>query len=366
MTSDTPEQQPRILGVRYRRIRRERQETVTIDGTPEIRTVPYDVWVPAPPHDWDRIIARAVVTAAVAVTALAVSGTTASIGGLLTTLVPVVIAYCVAVVFDASWLVCIAVEWLERHDPDRARAARNAGWGALLISMAATVTFGHHLNETAAGAVGGAVSLLAKGLWWLVLRYYAVPLSDAVAFWLRRRREKVSAKIALSAQIRRLNQHEAYVAAAFGPDAARAAALASGGPDALPTLGNQPDTAVPTGHIEAEGSTTQPVVDPDRRGTGRVKNPAKPPVSDVPGHDTDSSGQDQAPDAEEDEDIRSIAAPTIAQTMRAVLKEKPKISDFDLLNEVVAVHGEPRSVDRLRTLAETVRRTRSRIEGRAS
>ncbi|MFI9026354.1 hypothetical protein [Streptomyces sp. NPDC053560] len=332
---------PRIPGVRYEKVTRTRPETTVIDGQAETREVEFDEWVPVPPRDWDLIVLRAVTAVAVVVTLLAVSGTTASIGGLLDTIVPALIAYSIAAIFDVSWLVCIAVEWLERFDPDRARIARNCGWVALGISMGTVIAFGHHHEETVAGIAGAAVSLLAKGLCALVLRYYAVPLSPGVAFWLRRRREKIAARMAVSAQLRRLNTFEAYAQAAFGPEANRAEAITTGQAGSLPS-GQRPDNAdtpVPpvSGQVPAQPAPGQ-----------------RPDTQDTAGTDTSGQGQDSS--APPVPPVSPIAGGSIAATIRSELTKNPQISDDSLTARVAAVHGERKN------LAETVRRTRGRIE----
>lgn len=333
--------QPRVPGVRYRKETRQREEVVEIDGQPEPRTVEYTVWVPIPPRDWDRIIVNVLTCAAVVVTLLAVTGTTASIGTLLAALIPALIAYSVALIFDVVWLACIAVEWLERLDPARARAARIAGWVSLGISMGAVVAFGYHHNETVAGVVGSMVSLLAKGLWVFVLRYHAVPLSESVAFWLNRRRQKAAASVALAKQMRRLDAYDAYMLAAFGPEAARAHQITT---HAAPALGQAP------------GTVPHPVSD---QASAQSEPPAAP--------DPDNGGQDQdngVPDTE-DETVVRFEKPAKADTIRAALAEDAAISEEALLAKVIAVHGKPDTEREQRKLADTVRRTRQRIESKS-
>ncbi|MGW1989634.1 hypothetical protein [Embleya sp. NPDC001921] len=225
-------QVPRVPGVRYRTVKRFRTEIVTIDGISETRQVPYDVLEPMPPRDLDGSLLRGVTSVAIGVTVLAICGTTASIGGLLSGLVPATIAFGIAVVFDVSWLTCIAVEWLERFDRKRAAAPRAAGWMSLLISMAAIVEFGRQHGQVEAGVVGAFVPLLSKGLWWLVMRHHSVELSEAVAFWLARRRETNAATSALAGELRRLDAYDAYARAVYGTGTtARATAITTASPE---------------------------------------------------------------------------------------------------------------------------------------
>lgn len=184
MTHPTPddEQQLRIPGVKYREVTRTRLETTTINGISESREVPYTVLEPVPPRDWDALVVRGVTFFAVLVTLLAAVATTAAVGGLLDKVIPAAFAYGAGVLFTGSWLICLGVQWLERRDPRRALPASVAGWGALVIGMACVVAYGIDLNEPLAGGAGACLDLLAKGVCTLVIRYYATPLSEPVAF----------------------------------------------------------------------------------------------------------------------------------------------------------------------------------------
>ncbi|UGQ10904.1 hypothetical protein LO772_29485 [Yinghuangia sp. ASG 101] len=344
----------RIPGVRYRKVTRHRPETVVIDGHPETRDAPYDTWVPVPPRDWDRVLRRGVVAVAIGATVLAAVAATAGIGGFLSTLLPAQVAYAVAVVFDCVWLTCTAIEWLERFDPRRARGARLAGWAALLISMSVVIAFGARHDMPAAGAAAASVSPTAKLLWWLVLRLYSVPLSDTTRFWLRRRQERVTATAALARQLQRLNHTEAYMHAVYGPTALRATDLENAAP---PSTGHRPDTA----HASAAESAAPPdeaaPPTPGHPLRTTPEPPTRPPAAahsaagqaDFPGHS--GAGDGGAPV------VRVITMPSIAETVRTVLAHHPHASPSDLTARVAAVHGHRDG------LAETVRRTRSRIEG---
>ncbi|MEU1815186.1 hypothetical protein ABZ543_08305 [Streptomyces roseifaciens] len=390
------EQEPRIPGVRYEKTRRYRQETTVVDGQAETENVPYDVWVPAPPRDWDQIVLRAVTGVAIGVTVLAVAGTAAGVGGLLSILVTGWIAYSVALVFDASWLCCIAVEWLERFDPPRARGAQIAGWVCLAISMTMTIAFGKHYHQLAAGIAAASVSLLAKGLWWLVLRHYAVPLSPGIRFWLRRRRERIAATMAVSGEVRRLKAQDAYVRAAFGPDAVSVEAITAAGTAAPPAgqlSGPAPDTIAPApAPAPAPVPPAAPRVPapvppaPPRAPRGPApqvparapKVPAPPaPAPQAPAPapeqelepgpeaetDPEAGGQGAA-DEEEVPQVRDMAAPSMTGTMtgtiREALRDDPEIGDTDLIALVRAVHGDRRNLDdNVLRLARRVDPTRS-------
>lgn len=334
--TDIPDPQPRVPGVRYRKVTRFRLETTVINGEPEAREVPSCHWEPVPPRDWDDIIVRGVTCIAVGVTVLTIAGTTAAIGGLLHRVVPAAVSYGTALVFDLTWLASIGMEHVERWHPQRARAARIAGWVALLISMGSIVAFGGVMEQWAAGSVAAAVPLLSKGLWWLVLRTYSVPLSEGVAFWLSRRREKIHATMAVAGEIRRLDKHRAYLRAVYGQDAVAAAEIAAEPAQPLRTVEAVADTS---GRPDSE-PFGQPVPPP----------PAPPPVQ------APAPAPSPAPVPAPTVPTVAPVGGSIAATIRAELAKDKDISDEDLIDRVRAVHGDGKS------LADTVVRTRRRQE----
>ncbi|MFI5809002.1 hypothetical protein [Streptomyces sp. NPDC051561] len=207
---------PPIPGVRYKPVERTRTTTTKINGDPRETTETYRVYVPRPPRDLDRALRGGVVVLAVLVTTLSISWSTASIGDLLAAVTAAAIAYGAAAVFDSAWIACMAVEWLERHDPKRADPARNAGWAFLAGSVVAIGLHGWIDGDFAVGAVGGAVSLIAKGLWMIVMRLYAVPLGEGPRSWLSQRRQELAAQTTISAELRRFQTAEARHAALYG------------------------------------------------------------------------------------------------------------------------------------------------------
>ncbi|ALF00200.1 hypothetical protein [Streptomyces sp. SPB78] len=221
--AETP---PTIPGVRYRREERTRTVTTVINGEPRRTPETYHVYVPVPPRDFDRALLVGVTSVAVAVTTLSVAWSTASIGDLLGTVVFSAIAYGAAAVFDAAWITCMAIEWLDRYDQARAKGARTAGWWALAVAVAAIVAHGWIRGSFVIGCVGGAVSLIAKGLWVVVMRHFAVPLGEGPREWLRQRRAEIAAERAISAEAQRLDGARAYHAAVYGPTAATMQQLA--------------------------------------------------------------------------------------------------------------------------------------------
>ncbi|MGW7673514.1 T5orf172 domain-containing protein [Streptomyces sp. 3212.3] len=91
----------------------------------------------------------------------------------------------------------MAVEWLARYDRRRAKMPRIAGHVALAIAMAAVATHGWLDGERAIGLIGASVSGLVKGLWTVVLGYYAAPLDARSQAWVEKQLAEVSAQQAL-------------------------------------------------------------------------------------------------------------------------------------------------------------------------
>ncbi|MFI1520628.1 protein transporter Sec31 [Kitasatospora cineracea] len=177
------------------------------------------------PRDWERTVLGAAAAGTGLLLALAVTWSTASIGGLLALNgVEQSIAYAVAAVFDLAWIICMALEWLARHDPRRARAPRRAGFAFLAASMAAIATreiLPHGYSGIAVGAIGAAVSLVAKGVWTLVIKATAKELTPVAQQYVARRRAAAGAELAMAGVERQLarsrHQLDAY-REAYGHD----------------------------------------------------------------------------------------------------------------------------------------------------
>lgn len=402
MTTPDEQQQPaRIPGVKYRPVERTRLETTTINGISETREVAYTVLEPVPPRDWDALVIRGVVGFTAVAVVLAAAATTASVGALLDKTVPQLVAYSAGVLFTGTWLLCLGVEWLERRDPKRAMPAKVAGWITLLIAMAAVIAYCEDMGEPLAGFVGACLDLLAKGSCALVIRYHSTQLSEPVAFWLRRRRERLAAETAVAEEIQRLDRYAAYNRAVYGPTAATAAAVTTAAVEAprpLPapaepapavvTVEVTPAPApVPAPPVQAPAAPVQapaapapapaPVVPPQPVPAPApvvLTKPAPAPAPVEPAPVPAAPAPAPAPPAAEPEDeadsaddeppaaagtgpaLRTVGAPSIAGTIRAALVAKPRISDEDLIAHVAQVHGPSDKYE------ETVPRTRRRIE----
>ncbi|MFE0132411.1 protein transporter Sec31 [Streptomyces sp. NPDC059037] len=199
--------------MKTRTVRRKALVPHTVDGETELVLDEYDVEVPLPPRDWDSLVRRGITVLACVLVTVSLIWTTASIGDLLSLAVIAAVAYGAGVAFDAAWILCMAVEWLLRYDPDRAALPRRAGHMALLVSMAAVYAHGQLTGEWVVGAAGAAVSLLAKGGWTIAMRAHARPLDPRTAQWVAKRRAAVDGKLAMIPVRRELVRGEALVEA---------------------------------------------------------------------------------------------------------------------------------------------------------
>ncbi|MGY5035113.1 hypothetical protein ACWC9U_30570 [Streptomyces sp. 900116325] len=320
-SQNTTPDQPRIPGVRYRKVQRLRGETTVIDGVPSTRNVAYDGWEPVPPREWDEMILRGVTGLTIGITLIAVVATTASVGGLLSEMVPEPVAIGMGVVFVSSWVACVALDWLNRVNPDQAQPARIAGWVALAISMGAVFTYGYTLNQPWAGAFGACIDLLSKGLWALLIRHHAVPLDEGVAHWVTQQEQKLASRELLSGRLLRLNRRAAYQRAVGGVEYQAAGAI----------LASAQTTSLPPAEQAPEPAPSAPVPPAAGEGGDEQKAPV-PSVTEI--------------------DRQSIAA-----IVREVIAHNPKVSDADLVTAVKEA-GHP---DRP-NLADTVRRTALRVD----
>ncbi|MEU6928998.1 hypothetical protein AB0A05_07520 [Streptomyces sp. NPDC046374] len=376
-----PEQQPRIEGVKYRKVRLFRSVTTEIDGIPSTRREAYDGWEPVPPREWDELILRGVTGIAIAFTSVAVIGGTASLGGLLDPLVPSVIAYGMGSVFAVAWLYCLGIEWLNRTAPDKARAARNAGWFFLLLSMGAVAAYGHTLNQPWAGGFGACVDLIAKGSWWLLLREYAVPLDAGVAHWVQDQEQKLAGRALLAARVRRLNRRAAYQRAVGGAEYQAADAILGRAEStrSLPEAPAEPAPEPVLAPVAAPAVTVAPVVPPaapapaapapaapvSGQAAATVSAPTSPPpaapVPPVSGPTPQASGHQQAPPQQPSvapvPPVSQISRPSMAAICRREIGANADVTDAGLLVAVLAA-GHPDKPN----LADTVRRTAQRVD----
>jgi hypothetical protein len=205
--------------MKTRTVRRSRLVPHEIDGEIELVLEHYDEEIPQPPRDWDQRVRTAVTVSAGLLVTVSVVWSTASIGDLLSRVVVFAAAYGAAIAFDLLWIMCSAVEWLCRYDPDRAKVARGAGIVALLVAMAAVFAHGYLAGQPVIGAVGAVVSALAKGGTMLAMTVHARPLDRKTQQWVQLRRAAMDGRLAMIPVRRELQRGQAVLdaeAAALG------------------------------------------------------------------------------------------------------------------------------------------------------
>ena len=199
--------------MKTRTIPRSRLVPHTVNGKTEMVLEHYTIDIPVPPRDWDRTVLTAVTAAAGLLVTVAVIWSTASIGDLLARVTIEPAAYAAAIAFDLAWILCMAVEWLSRYDPQRARLPRNMGHGALGIAMVAVGAHGWLAGQVVIGIIGAVVSGIVKTLWTVVLRHHAKPLDSKTQQWVDKQRAEAGGELAMVAINRELNRARSLVAA---------------------------------------------------------------------------------------------------------------------------------------------------------
>ncbi|WP_051096351.1 hypothetical protein [Streptomyces sulphureus] len=369
MPDETPDApQYREPGVKYRRVKKQRQVVTVIDGCESTHTEDYYVQEPVPPKDWDTVILRGIIGLAAFLTIAAFIGTSASVGGLLSELLHPFVAYLIGLVFTASWLGCLGLEWLDgRIDPDRAQPARIAGWVALVIGMGAVFVYGYSNDLPWVGAVGACIDLLSKGFWALLVRRTQVHLSKGVTNWVVTQEQEAAGRALVGERLRRLYRGEAYRRAVGGREHQAAQALMTAAPttDALaaPMSGQRPDASAPaSGPAPAEPAPeparpvqTAPSGQPSVTVSAQASAPPAPPAPPTSGLDVDkgadTSGSGQNNNVDDDVAVRDIAVPSIAAMARDALDQDPAMDKDDpaFLARVQKIHP--------KAAADTVRRT---------
>ncbi|MEU7726144.1 hypothetical protein AB0B78_12985 [Streptomyces sp. NPDC040724] len=166
----------------------------TIDGTTHQVPEPYTVRMPKLPRDKDTMALVAVSSLVLALTLVAIVWSTYSIG----TLLGGGVGYAAGVVFDVAWLAVLLLEWLARFDPAKREFPRKVGWGLALVAAAAIYLEGQLAGSWEMAAVGAAVSIVAKVLWWAVFKHIDKDLSPGDAAWVAAEMSKANAKLAIA------------------------------------------------------------------------------------------------------------------------------------------------------------------------
>lgn len=387
--TETPPEAPqyREPGVKYHRERRTRQVTTVIDGVESTHEEDYYVDVPVPPRDLETLVERALFVWAGALTVAAFVGTSASVGGLLSELLPKGAAYPLGLVFTGSWLGLLGLEWLDgRIDPDRATPARVAGWVALAIGMGAVFVYGNSHDLPWVGAAGACVDLMAKGFLTLLLRRFQVKLPRGVATWVRRQEQTAAGRAVLAGSMRRLNRYEAYQRAAGGREhqAAQAVINAAHAPQ-LPTADTTGQAAPASAPVSAPAPAPAPVSGPVPDPSGPAPTtpppatppptapvPPAPPVTPAGTGASGSSEQRAEPNQDDDQgdeqdqtgtppNLQPVGPLSIAAAVRQARAEDPDQTDAQMVARVLMLRGGDDGGDRVK-FTDTVTRTRRRQE----
>lgn len=184
--------------MKLRQVTRNRTITEHIDGEAVTYDEPYTDLVPKIPFNLDAVLRKAVFFVALAMTAGAIVWGTVAIGSMLAMLAPAWAAYLVAGAFDLAWAACLAAEYHNRYDVQKVELPRNAGVGALAISMAAIIWHGHLQDALVVGCVGAGVSLVSKGVWFIGMQMVAVKLDKGHQILLRQRQQEAGLRRAMA------------------------------------------------------------------------------------------------------------------------------------------------------------------------
>ncbi|MYR55974.1 hypothetical protein GTY54_49405 [Streptomyces sp. SID625] len=363
-----PQRQPRVPGVRYRTETRTRQVPGQVFGDEVIEEEEYTVDVPLPPRNWDRIWMRLLLAIALGLTAVTIVWSTSSISKLLRLIgTEKELAVAAGASFELAWIVCLIAEELLRGQPARVLVMKKAGWGAVWFVVAAVVAQGIHAHEVVAGIFGGLVSLMAKGVWWVVQWVRQPTLRPRLARWLQGKLEDTAAAEALLAYKHRIGGRQAYAALVFGEDQFRAAHEAvqaakraheipseprpdPSGRMSVPVQQPAPPVAfTPSGH-PVPAAQPQPQASAPVPAQAQAPAPTEPVTPPAPPAGRES-GSNPGPSGQAPQSPAPQVAqfgPSIRQTVITALNEDEDMPENDLVDRVRKVHG-----DRPK-LAETV------------
>jgi hypothetical protein len=308
-----------------------RREHYTAEHTVDGITVPItrsrEVTVPVLPRDWDRTALRTTTGLVLALTVVAVTWSTVSIGSVLGGGV----GYIAATVFDLAWAICLLLEWMARFSPKKRTFPRRLGWVLLALTMGAIFWNGMLSHSIAMAIVGAVVSFVAKALWLGVTKHIDRDLSDADQQWAEAQTSAAHAKEAV-AQVRRQAariEHQAAaellaMEAAYGlsvasatPSAATAApSVASAAPAATQSATPAPALA-PAGPVPLDAGQLAALL----AALGATQQQAAPVAS--------ATDLDDMDDAEmEEDDAEALEPPTLASlskadAVRIALRKRP-------------------------------------------
>ncbi|MFE7933380.1 hypothetical protein ACFU6S_32605 [Streptomyces sp. NPDC057456] len=375
MTDQQPHSQPRIPGVRYRKVKRKVWVPVTYKGETKMVKREWTEDVPRLPLNLDLLYVRAAVCVAVLLTGVAVVWSTMAIGRQLGHLVPEHpdMGYLGAGAFELPWVTCLAISWVLRNQPDKAKPVNVAGWVGLGIVVAAIILDGYRVDAIEVGVLGAFVSVVAKGLWWVIIGLFHVELDDDRAGWLNSKRQDLAVERVMLGEQQRMSGTEAYlahfgvdpaarpviapaVAAAeltAGPAAEDAQPFAASVPPGLPVPSVAPTPSVPSAPPSGPSVPSVPPVTPSAPAVASVPpvTPSAPAVASAPVDDPrtrvltslglplDQPGGAPAPAPAPTPAPAAPATPigavTIASLVRSLTTADPGLKEVDRRDELI-------------------------------
>jgi hypothetical protein len=149
---------------------------------------------PKLPLSLDRLLLGAITVVCTLLLVAVAVWATVNIGELLANMVPPWAAYGAASAFNLAWVICLGLEWIDRHNPAQTSAPMIAGWVFLAAEMVAVGVHGYDEGALEIGIVGAVVSAIVKTVWTLLLRRYATPLDPMTQQWVDAERAELAAE----------------------------------------------------------------------------------------------------------------------------------------------------------------------------
>ncbi|WP_309317446.1 hypothetical protein [Streptomyces salinarius] len=341
MTDQQPQTQPRIPGVRYRKVKRAAWVPVTYKGETKMVKREWTEEVPRLPLNLDLIYVRAAVCVAVLLTGVAVVWSTMAIGRQLGHLVPEHpgVGYLGAASFELPWVTCLAISWVLRNQPERARSVNTAGWVGLGIVVAAIVLDGYRVDAIEVGVLGAFVSVVAKGLWWVIIGLFHVELDDDRAGWLNSKRQDLAVERVMLGEQQRMSGAEAYLAH-FGVDVSArpeiGAAVAAAELPSAPVVEEAQPTAPSGPPLPPPPAPSAPVPSAPVAPSVPAAPPAPPaPAAAAPSIPAPPSAPAPSVPSAPAPTVTPIGTQTIAAVVRTLTTNDPGLADVDRRDELV-------------------------------
>ncbi|WP_328427860.1 hypothetical protein [Streptomyces sp. NBC_00443] len=347
MTDQQPQAQPRIPGVRYRKVKRTAWVPVTYKGETKMVKREWTEEVPRLPLNLDLLYVRAAVCVAVLLTGVAVVWSTMAIGRQLGHLVPEHpdVGYLGAASFELPWVTCLAISWVLRNQPDKAKPVNIAGWIGLGIVVAAIILDGYRVDAIEVGILGAFVSVVAKGLWWVIIGLFHVELDDDRAGWLNSKRQDLAVERVMLGEQQRMSGTEAYLAH-FGVDASARPVITPAVP--APELPSAPAVeaaqpsapSVPAGPPVPPPAAPVPAPAPSAPAAAPSAPPAPPsaPAPAVPSAPAAAASAPSVPaptPSAPAPSVTPIGTPTIAAVVRTLTTNDPGLAEVDRRDELI-------------------------------